>query len=154
MQVVTDSMHEIAKKTKQETVSMKIITLVTLFFLPGTFISVSHFQRPCNIYNIVLIDRWRWSTNASRLSWAPISSNSRTIRRTFRPEHCKSILRSRSHSWFWLSPLGVLCMCTPRKGNKQRKMRKWLARLAVIPWYKNLKDFYGGLFCSPFLLAW
>jgi len=39
MQVVTDSMHDIAKKTKQETVSMKIITLVTLFFLPGTFIS-------------------------------------------------------------------------------------------------------------------
>ena len=39
---MTDSMHEIAKKTKQETVSMKIITLVTLFFLPGTFISVSH----------------------------------------------------------------------------------------------------------------
>jgi hypothetical protein len=41
MELVTDSMHEIAKKTKQETVSMKIITLVTLFFLPGTFISVS-----------------------------------------------------------------------------------------------------------------
>jgi hypothetical protein len=41
MERVTDSMHDIAKKTKQETVSMKIITLVTLFFLPGTFISVS-----------------------------------------------------------------------------------------------------------------
>lgn len=38
---VTDDMHILATKTKQETVSMKIITLVTLFFLPGTFISVS-----------------------------------------------------------------------------------------------------------------
>lgn len=34
-------MYEIAQKTQQETVSMRIITLVTLFFLPGTFISVS-----------------------------------------------------------------------------------------------------------------
>lgn len=38
---MTREMHEIAVKTKQETVSMRIITLVTLFFLPGTFISVS-----------------------------------------------------------------------------------------------------------------
>jgi len=35
-------MHILAVKTKQETVSMRVITLVTLFFLPGTFISVSH----------------------------------------------------------------------------------------------------------------
>ena len=34
-------MSKIARKTKTETVSMKIITLVTLFFLPGTFIAVS-----------------------------------------------------------------------------------------------------------------
>lgn len=40
MQNLTKQMHDIARKTKQETVSMKIITLVTLFFLPGTFISV------------------------------------------------------------------------------------------------------------------
>jgi hypothetical protein len=40
MEIMTQDMHEIAKKTKQETVSMRIITLVTLFFLPGTFISV------------------------------------------------------------------------------------------------------------------
>jgi hypothetical protein len=33
-------MHELAEKTKQEAVSTRIITLVTLFFLPGTFISV------------------------------------------------------------------------------------------------------------------
>jgi hypothetical protein len=38
MELVTHSMHDIAQKTKQETVSMRIITLVTLFFLPGTFI--------------------------------------------------------------------------------------------------------------------
>jgi Mg2+ and Co2+ transporter CorA len=41
MHDLTQDMHEIAVKTKQETVSMRIITLVTLFFLPGTFISVS-----------------------------------------------------------------------------------------------------------------
>jgi hypothetical protein len=41
MEDMTDSMHKIAVKTKQETVSMRIITLVTLFFLPGTFTSVS-----------------------------------------------------------------------------------------------------------------
>ena len=40
MEAMTQDMHEIAHKTKQETVSMRIITLVTLFFLPGTFISV------------------------------------------------------------------------------------------------------------------
>ena len=36
------NMEDIAVKTKLETVSMRIITLVTLFFLPGTFISVSY----------------------------------------------------------------------------------------------------------------
>ena len=41
MERSTKDMHEIAQKTKQETVSMRIITLVTLFFLPFTFISVS-----------------------------------------------------------------------------------------------------------------
>jgi hypothetical protein len=40
MEALTEDMHKIAHKTKQETVSMRIITLVTLFFLPGTFISV------------------------------------------------------------------------------------------------------------------
>ncbi|CZR62094.1 uncharacterized protein PAC_11991 [Phialocephala subalpina] len=40
MELMTKDMHVIAQKTNQETVSMKIITLVTLFFLPGTFISV------------------------------------------------------------------------------------------------------------------
>ena len=41
MEIITNNMSEIARKTKTETVSMKIITLVTLFFLPGTFIAVS-----------------------------------------------------------------------------------------------------------------
>ena len=40
MELMTRDMKDIARKTKTETVSMKIITLVTLFFLPGTFISV------------------------------------------------------------------------------------------------------------------
>ncbi|KAH7393821.1 hypothetical protein DE146DRAFT_660113 [Phaeosphaeria sp. MPI-PUGE-AT-0046c] len=39
METMTIEMHEIAKKTKQETVSMRVITTVTLFFLPATFIA-------------------------------------------------------------------------------------------------------------------
>jgi hypothetical protein len=40
MEMLTNNMNDVAQKTKQETVSMRIITLVTLFFLPGTFIGV------------------------------------------------------------------------------------------------------------------
>jgi hypothetical protein len=40
MKAVTTEMHELAKKTRSDTVSMRIITMVTFFFLPGTFISV------------------------------------------------------------------------------------------------------------------
>ena len=40
MEVMNEAMHAIAEKTKLETVSMRIITWVTVFFLPGTFISV------------------------------------------------------------------------------------------------------------------
>ena len=36
LESITSEMHQIAQKTKQETVSMRTITLVTLFFLPGT----------------------------------------------------------------------------------------------------------------------
>ncbi|KAF7187457.1 Mitogen-activated protein kinase kinase 2 [Pseudocercospora fuligena] len=39
MENMTTQMHDIAKKTLVETVSMRIITVVTLLFLPGTFIS-------------------------------------------------------------------------------------------------------------------
>lgn len=42
MATMTADMNDIARKTKIETVSMKVITLVTLFFLPGTFISVGN----------------------------------------------------------------------------------------------------------------
>jgi hypothetical protein len=38
--ILTKEMHWTARKTLDDTVSMKIITIVTLFFLPGTFISV------------------------------------------------------------------------------------------------------------------
>lgn len=42
MVLMTEDMNDVARKTKIETVSMKFITLVTLFFLPGTFISVGY----------------------------------------------------------------------------------------------------------------
>jgi len=44
MHTMTEEMTALTQKTKQETVSMRIITLVTLFFLPGTFISVCLFS--------------------------------------------------------------------------------------------------------------
>ncbi len=47
MESITQDMHELARKTKQETVSVRIMTLVTLFFLPGTFISVPALPSEC-----------------------------------------------------------------------------------------------------------
>lgn len=41
MEFMTDAMRRLASDTKMEAVNMRIITLVTLFFLPGTFVSVS-----------------------------------------------------------------------------------------------------------------
>lgn len=41
MEDMTQAMHTIAHETKMEAANMRIITLVTLFFLPGTFVSVS-----------------------------------------------------------------------------------------------------------------
>lgn len=41
MENMTQKMSDIAEKTETETVSMRIITCVTLFFLPGTFMAVS-----------------------------------------------------------------------------------------------------------------
>lgn len=58
MEKLAVDMHEIAKKTERETVSMRIITLVTLFFLPGTFMSVSHLLSQillCTINQLPLI---------------------------------------------------------------------------------------------------
>lgn len=50
MSTMTEDMNDIARKTKIETVSMKVITLVTLFFLPGTFISVGR-----NLFAVSLV---------------------------------------------------------------------------------------------------
>lgn len=41
MELMTKAMHTIADETKVEAGNMGVITLVTLFFLPGTFVSVS-----------------------------------------------------------------------------------------------------------------
>lgn len=48
----TLSMHEIAIETKQETLSMHVITVFTLVFLPGTFLAVRRAalpQTPCEL---------------------------------------------------------------------------------------------------------
>ena len=41
MEKLTHEMREIALKTEEETISMRVVTIVTLLFLPGTFVSVS-----------------------------------------------------------------------------------------------------------------
>ncbi|KAF3015314.1 hypothetical protein E8E14_009108 [Neopestalotiopsis sp. 37M] len=42
MEAWTEQMHSIAIKTEQETVSMHVITIFTLLFLPGTFVAVRY----------------------------------------------------------------------------------------------------------------
>ena len=49
MSNMTRDMNKIARKTKLETVSMRIVTLVTLLFLPGTFISVGDLVRQSRV---------------------------------------------------------------------------------------------------------
>lgn len=51
MEAMTQGMTSIAKKTNQETIYMRIITFVTLVFLPGTFISVG---RPVSVSDLNL----------------------------------------------------------------------------------------------------
>jgi hypothetical protein len=54
MQETNQAMHLIAKQTKREAVSMRILTIVTLFFLPGTFISVSHLGTACRDLQLLI----------------------------------------------------------------------------------------------------
>jgi Mg2+ and Co2+ transporter CorA len=44
---LTLEMKSLTHKTKQETVMMRVITFVTMIFLPGTFISVSNDGGQC-----------------------------------------------------------------------------------------------------------
>lgn len=39
-QKLTEDMRSMAQKTEVETIFMRIVTAVTMFFLPGTFVSV------------------------------------------------------------------------------------------------------------------
>ena len=73
MESMTKKMHTIAVQTQKETVSMKVITVVTLFFLPGTFISVgaslpaSHIYQQADLTTKTLMstDIIRFQTGAS-----------------------------------------------------------------------------------------
>lgn len=46
MEAMTKSMKKVAEKTAIQTSSMHLITLVTLFFLPATFVAVRSFRLP------------------------------------------------------------------------------------------------------------
>jgi hypothetical protein len=41
MEILTEKMHKIGSMSQREAVAMKIITVVTLIYLPATFVSVS-----------------------------------------------------------------------------------------------------------------
>jgi len=45
MEVLTISMHEIGAQSQREAIAMRMITVVTLVYLPATFVSVSYFSR-------------------------------------------------------------------------------------------------------------
>ena len=65
LEAMTEAMHLIAVKTKEETVSMRVITLVTLFFLPGTFISVSD---TFLLYKLVSNRLFPFNANAKKIA--------------------------------------------------------------------------------------
>jgi len=79
MEQMTSRMEEIALKTEEETVSMRIVTYVTLFFLPGTFVSVSSLLPPshlsltycpdCHEHGYLPIPNEQWGTKRDILSW-------------------------------------------------------------------------------------
>lgn len=52
--ISTDSMHVMSIKSRREAVSMHVITIWTLIFLPGTFVAVSNIL--VIILRIVLTD--------------------------------------------------------------------------------------------------
>jgi len=53
MERMTEAMHTIAHQTKMEAANMRIITLVTLFFLPGTFVSVSIALKFSDVFKLI-----------------------------------------------------------------------------------------------------
>jgi len=67
MAEMTVQMHKLAQKTQMETVSMRIITLVTLFFLPGTFIAVC----ACVLLTFILLMPPQGFMNTNILQWKP-----------------------------------------------------------------------------------
>lgn len=77
MEALTAHMKHIALKTERETIFMRIITVVTLFFLPGTFVAVSLLRYHCLVIK-ELIPQTLMSTDIvkfndrdalSRFSW-------------------------------------------------------------------------------------
>ena len=59
VQDLTEDMHHIARETREETISMRIMAFVALLFLPGTFASV----RSISVCPVVLPDRLIWTDN-------------------------------------------------------------------------------------------
>ena len=66
----THKMHEIAVKTKQETLSMHVITIFTLIFLPGTFIAVSLWSLSRGGFRVLTTDsRYQTFFSSGVLRW-------------------------------------------------------------------------------------
>ena len=78
MENLTTHMKQIALKTEKETIFMRIITVVTLLFLPGTFVAVSHLHLVESLINkltrqtLMSTDIVKWQNDndlISRFSW-------------------------------------------------------------------------------------
>jgi hypothetical protein len=71
METWTAKMHTIAVKTEQETVSMHVITIFTLIFLPGTFIAVRAFaaSRLPNDLLAAVLTLWQTFFSSGVLDW-------------------------------------------------------------------------------------
>jgi hypothetical protein len=63
MESLTEHMTSIALKTEKETIFMRIITVVTLFFLPGTFVAVSRLFRLCCVNKVLKMRQTLMSTD-------------------------------------------------------------------------------------------
>lgn len=72
-QTSAEEMEKLTKQTKRETVSMKVITLVTMFFLPATFISVSHCG---NWYNSTRLTKAQTLMSTDIIRWQSGSDGS------------------------------------------------------------------------------
>lgn len=75
-------MHKIAVKTEQETVSMHVITVFTLIFLPGTFLAVRYLcqQQQLSSANVLTLPQHQTFFSSGILNWDNSNPSSYDVR--------------------------------------------------------------------------